>query len=183
MTANTKPKRNMLTQDYLKKVVTYEPSTGLFTRNYLSGKGRKPQGTPAGHLSSNGYLLVSIDMRHYAAHRLAWLYVYGTLPKTELDHIDGDRTNNRIDNLREVSRRLNCQNKKTHRQGRLPGCYFHKQDKAWMARIRVGEKRVYLGNFSSEIAAYKAYAIKHKELFGIWPLNHNPAIVGDLCSE
>jgi hypothetical protein len=74
-----------------------------------------------------------------------------------IDHINGERTDNRVENFRLVTKRGNSLNRVEHRAGRKQGCYFHKQSGKWMARIRIGGARKTLGLFTTEDAAFEAY--------------------------
>lgn len=100
----------MLTQDRLKELFSYNEKTGIFTRLVSIGR-RGKVGNIAGSKNWDGYLLICIDNKNYAAHRLAWMYTYGSFPKIT-DHINGIRDDNRISNLREVTMRENLQNRK-----------------------------------------------------------------------
>ena len=102
-----------ITQELLKEYVTYEPITGVFTKR----KKKHPRdntvkvGEQLGHLSGDGYIHFSFFGKKGKAHRLAWLYVYGELPNSLIDHIDGDKTNNKINNLRLASFEQNAANR------------------------------------------------------------------------
>jgi hypothetical protein len=91
----------------------------------------------------------------YQAHRLAWFLFYGEWPIYEIDHINGDKTDNRIINLRDVPDRINAQNMGIHRNGHLPG--VSKVGKKWRASIQIGKKQTHLGMFSTQEEAYRAY--------------------------
>lgn len=112
-----------------------------------------------GCINSNGYLAAYILKESWTLHRMIWLYVHGYLPK-QLDHIDGDRTNNRLVNLREATPRLNSQNKHAARADSKTG-YIGVSKRPnyprWRARIVIGEKRVALGDFDSPQEARDAY--------------------------
>ena len=96
-----------LSQTELHELLDYDPLTGEFT--YLKNVGsRAVKGKKAGYHSVGSYIFIRIKGYRYRAHILAWLYVYGEFPKFELDHIDCNKHNNRIDNLRQVTR---CENK------------------------------------------------------------------------
>ena len=93
-------------------------------------------------------------------HRLVWLLVNGGIPEgKELDHINGDRIDNRLDNLRLVDHRGNQQNQKKHRETDRLGYYWYKPTNKWNALIRINGKGVHLGYFSNENYAQKAYNI------------------------
>lgn len=102
---------NTLTQEQLKKALSYNPESGEFiwiinTRNnYIGDK--------AGHLSKQGYIYIGINGKRYNASRLAWLYIYGKFPNNEIDHVNRDKSDNKITNLRDVKGIENCLNRKS----------------------------------------------------------------------
>ena len=148
-------KTTTLTQARLKEILKYDTSTGIFTRIHGS-KGYKA-GIRAG-TKINGYISCSVDKSNYQAHRLAWLYVYGEFPDTYLDHINGDRGDNRISNLRTVTMQGN--NKNLGRQKRnvsgTTGVTWDKSRKSWTAHIVVDYKTINLGRFKDLTDAVKA---------------------------
>jgi hypothetical protein len=118
-------------------------------------------GDVAGSLRTDGYREVGIARRRYLAHRLVWLWFYGTWPDVGLvlDHINGNRLDNRIDNLRAVTRRQNQHNAKRHRAGRKVGAIPVKgRGKPWRSKIYVNGKVICLGSFDTEEEAHNAYA-------------------------
>lgn len=122
----------MLTQERLKELFHYDPETGVFTR-LVGGPG-----SPTGVLknkpnSGHGYIVISINSKNYLTHRLAWLYVYGRFPLEQIDHINHDRTDNRITNLREVTELENHRNmsKSTNNTSGVVGVTWHKRDSVW----------------------------------------------------
>ena len=136
-----------------------------------SGRGRK-FGTPAGSVLTNGYRHVWINGKMYYTHRLIFLYHRDYLPKF-LDHIDGNKSNNSINNLREATIQENGMNKKKSKfiNGKPPsskfkGVSWHKPCEKWQVHIRIGGKLKHLGLFKSEIEAAKAYDKAATELFG-----------------
>ena len=97
-----------MTYERAKAIWRYDPETGLL--HWLEAA-RKPVGPTA----SRYYVSVGFEGRSYKAHRLAWLLTFGEWPKDEIDHIDGDRSNNRLGNLRDVPHKVNQMNQKCHR--------------------------------------------------------------------
>ena len=89
-----------LTQKRLKELFYYDPVTGVFTR--LHSTSNVKAGRATGNLNTGGHLGFLVDKKMYQAHRLAWLYVHGDWPNSQIDHINGVRTDNRIENLRDV---------------------------------------------------------------------------------
>ena len=85
----------------VRKMLKYDPATGMFTRRVASGSsGNCMIGKRAGAISKRGTLKISVDGVNYGAHLLAWAYVYGEWPTQQLEHIDQNKMNNRIENLR-----------------------------------------------------------------------------------
>ena len=145
----TTAQANKLTAEYLRSILNYDPETGIFTRKVGSANQVKA-GDVAGSINSGGYLQIKVQSRLYRAHRLAWLYVYGTWPEGQLDHINRNRSDNRISNLREVSNKQNMQNagKRSDNTSGHPGVSWHKQRAKWQVGIVHNQKRVHLGYFS-----------------------------------
>ncbi len=100
--------------------------------------------------------MIQIDGRSYRAHIICWALHYQSFPSKQLDHINGVKDDNRIENLREVSNRQNSQNRNIHRHGKMPGIYKSKTGK-WVARVFVNGKRNYLGAYLTDIEAFTAY--------------------------
>jgi len=145
----------MLTQSRLKELFDYFPDTGIFVRKINCGKTKK--GDISGCLGQ-GYYRIRIDNVLYLSHRLAWLYVYGSLPEF-VDHINRISTDNRIANLRPVTKAQNQQNHgtpKNNTSGYL-GVSWDKSRKKWSASIQHNNKTIGLGRFLDIQMAYKAY--------------------------
>lgn len=149
----------MLTQEELKRLLHYDPETGVFTR-LVETNPRAKVGMTAG-TNMGRYFEIKHNHIAYRAHHLAWLYVYGRYPKEGLviDHIDGDGKNNRISNLRECSQSQNMQNIGLHSSNSsgYKGVYWNKKDKRFMAMARLNMKRIYLGSYKTAEEAYAAY--------------------------
>lgn len=113
-------------------------------------------------LGSNGYFAVRFHGRWFAAHRLIWALTFGCWPKGDLDHINGDRTDNRLENLRDVSRQENARNAKLRKDNRS-GCVGVRQNKSrnnkWIAEITVDGRRQQVGTFVEKDAAILARQI------------------------
>ena len=151
---------NELTAEYLRSVLHYDHATGIFTWKVRTANSVKA-GDRAGSLGGDGYLLIGVQSRVHSAHRLAWLYVYGTWPNDQIDHINRNRSDNRISNLREVTNKQNMQNagKYSHNTSGHPGVSWHKRDSKWVACIMHNQKSIHLGYFTNieeSIAARKA---------------------------
>ena len=119
-------------------------------------------GAEAGSLNNYGYLRVGIEGRRYLVHRLIWLIENGGVDSSlQIDHINGDRADNRISNLRLVSHRENGQNRKDKRENtkssRFVGVSFDKHAGKWKSCIKINGKNKHLGLFTSEEEAHQAY--------------------------
>ena len=156
-----------MTQDELKELLDYAPETGIFRWKIYKNQSAKI-GDVAGTLCSNGYRHININRKRYLEHRLAWLYIHGEWPKKEIDHINGIKDDNRIENLREATRSENECNK-TKRRDNTSGykCIgWNKAAQKWCARIQIYNKRKHLGLFDSKEEAYAVYCKAAKELHG-----------------
>ncbi|HAS0888998.1 TPA: HNH endonuclease, partial [Enterobacter cloacae subsp. cloacae] len=98
-----------LTQNRLKEVLRYDPLTGVFYWLNPTAYCMHP-GDVAGFVDYTGYAYIKVDRVKYSAHRLAWLYVHGSMPEEQIDHVNNNRSDNRISNLRLASRSQNMMN-------------------------------------------------------------------------
>lgn len=137
----------MTDRDHLKAKYTYDPETGIFTRN--TAWGRQKAGDEAGCLSPQGYRYLNFCGRATPAHRLAWLWVYGEWPTGDVDHVNRNRLDNRIENLRVVTRSLNIHNSVGRAMSGDKGVTAASKGKKWEARIMVNHKAIYLGRYAT----------------------------------
>lgn len=148
----------VISRSRLMEVLNYDPETGAFTWRVVTSN-RVKKGGIAGALTVRGYMQIAVDGRLFYAHRLAWLYVYGYLPKSQLDHIDGDGCNNAICNLREATMAQNCQNMSLNKKN-TSGYHcvsWSKTHNKWAAYIWKDYKKKHLGLFVNANDAYRAY--------------------------
>lgn len=154
-----------LSAEDVRKVLRYSSETGEFTWLIRPTYSMR-SGDHAGAVDSrNGYSRIRINGKLYLAHRLAWLYVNGEWPTDEIDHIDLNRGNNRISNLREATKSENMRNKRAHRNSKsgVKGVHWHKQHRKYAATIHRDGKSKHIGLFASlkdAAAAYETAAIK-----------------------
>jgi len=146
----------------LREVLDYDHKTGVFTWKVRRGKGRVLPGQVAGCTHSRrGAVdcIIGYNGKLYQAHRLAWLHFYGQWPKGVLDHINGDRSDNSIENLRECSQRQNLANVglRANNTSGAKGVYFDKARDKWAARIRKDGRKIMLGRFETKEEAANAY--------------------------
>ena len=156
----------MITQERLKELLHYDPETGIFTRK-IAASNRVRVGDVAGTLSGGGYVYVCVDGHSYRAHRLAWLYTYGTFPSDKLDHEDRDRSNNRISNLRPATQKQNCENVglQVNNTSGFRGVSWNKAASKWSAAIKHNYRRIHLGLFNTAEEASAAFESAANKLF------------------
>ena len=160
----------MIDVETVRRLLDYDPATGIFTwkprgekRDWDTRWSGKQTGTKC-----LGYLVISIYDRPYRAHRLAWLYVHGTWPNGGLDHINRDKADNRIANLRIATDSQNGANARRPRNNKsgFKGVYWFKPMRKWRAQIGINGKMQYLGDFDTPKAAHEAYMQAAAAMFG-----------------
>lgn len=137
-----------LTQDRLKTLLLYDQETGVFTNRIT--RSNAVVGEIAGYLHApSGYWHIMLDYRKYKAHRLVWLYRHGHWPRFQLDHINGNRGDNRLVNLRECTGSQNGMNAKlkTNNTSGYKGVYWDKANERWRPFVAVDGKNRFLGRF------------------------------------
>lgn len=155
-----------LTVEQVKDVLTYDPETGHF--HWRVDRSNVRAGSVAGSRISLGYTLIRLYDRQVLAHRLAWFYVYGRWPEDQVDHINGDRSDNSLKNLRLACQSQNSCNgalRSTNKSG-YRGVSWSKDKSKWVARIVKERKQYVLGYFASKEEAYYAYLQAARELHG-----------------
>lgn len=161
----------MLTQEYLKSILSYSTETGQLLWRVTKGR-RGKKGSIAGGISkSHGYGVIRLDGTLHLSHRIIWLYVYGVPPVENIDHINGCRTDNRILNLRECSQVENARNQKlrsTNTSG-YKGVSWDSKANQWAAKGMLEGKQNHLGYFNTPEEASLAYEtftkVRHKEFY------------------
>lgn len=151
---------NSLSAERLREILDYNSTTGVFVWKERTSN-RVHLGDTAGCTSgSHGYPVIGIGGTTYLAHRLAWLFVYGKWPDKHIDHLNGNRADTRIANLRDVPNAINRQNmrcaKPENRCGLL-GVKFDDRTGRWVARITRGGKQFHIGVFDTPEQAHDAY--------------------------
>jgi hypothetical protein len=138
----------------LRELLSYEPETGIFRWKRITSRRVKIGDIAGGEYVAKGYKSISVLGHRVRAHRLAWLYVHGSWPLHDVDHINGKRDDNRLSNLRDVTRSVNLYNQRNVR-----GTHKRKDLKKnpWIAHISVKNKIVHLGYFPTEEDAHAAY--------------------------
>jgi len=145
----------MVTQEILKDMFDYNPETGTLIS--IFGNNRVGVGGSVGSNTKGGYLATSIDFKTYMVHRLIWLYVHGVWPD-QIDHINHDRKDNRICNLRSVSSKDNNKNRSMTviNTSGVIGVSWIDETQKWRATIMIDGKNVGLGSFSDKQDAINA---------------------------
>lgn len=159
--------RTDISQAELIEQLDYNPLTGAFAwkRHYL----KSYIGKYTHETTIYGYHQIRFNGKRYFAHRLAWLFVHGRFPAHHIDHINGDRCDNRIANLRECTDGENSQNRKMQRNNASGyiGVGWHKLRKKWRASITVDTQHIHIGLFETKELAYEAYK-RAKELYHVF---------------
>jgi len=146
--------------DELRKRLAYRSDGVLIWKRPLGGNVKA--GCVAGSIFKNGYLYIRIDKAAYRANRLVWAIIKREDPAgLQVDHINGNKLDNRIENLRKATQRQNSCNNKN-----VKGCSFHKRQKKWNARIRINGMLKNLGSFDSKEQAREAYLRAKEKLHG-----------------
>jgi hypothetical protein len=153
-----------LTSEKLRQILDYNPETGLFV--WKSGVKSNFLNKQAGcRRKIDDCIVIGIKGKSYLAHHLAWLFVYGEFPKHEIDHINQDRSDNKISNLRDVDHRTNCQNyrraTKNNKKSFLLGAAY--RNGRYYSRIRVGDSRITIGTFDTPEEAHQAYLVAKRQ--------------------
>lgn len=158
----------MVTQELLHKLFRYEPETGNFIR-LVATSNSIHIGDVAGCLSG-GYITISVLNRKRMAHRLVWIYMYGKYPPECIDHINGDRADNRLVNLREATYQENNRNMgiKPRNKCGYKGVYFNKSLNKFIAQCTIKSGVKYLGCYKTAEEAsvvYEAFSKLHFKEF------------------
>lgn len=167
----TDGKYTTLTPEDVRFRIDYNPETGEFL--WKNSKMPKKNGKKAGNPQKIGYYVLSIDKIHYLAHRIAWCHFYGEWPELLIDHIDGDKLNNKISNLRLATKQENQWNSniwKSNKSG-FKGVFWNSQKNKWQAKATKNYAGVHLGFFDDPLEASEAYKKYAEENHGMF---YNP---------
>lgn len=158
-----------LTQERIRELLEYDPSSGILKWRKRTSN-RVKVGGVAGVVGVNRYVYVAIDNRRLLAHRLIWLYVYGEWPTCQVDHLNRERSDNRLENLRLATESENACNgvlRSTNTSGfRGVSLDKRKTKKKWLAQIVKNGAQICIGYFATKEEAYDAYRQAAQELHG-----------------
>jgi hypothetical protein len=146
-----------MTTNELRNLLVYDPATGYFTWKQRVAKCIQI-GSVAGNTNKTGYVTIGLCKKVYKAHRLAWLYTYGSWPDGLIDHINGVKSDNRLSNLRVVNETGNSENvrkpNKRNKSGFMGVIWYQNK---WRANITVNKKTKWLGDYATPEEAHAAY--------------------------
>ena len=178
-----------LSVERIRDLLDYCPVTGNFTWKVSRTRGAKA-GSRAGCRDDKGYIRISIDGVKRKAHRLAYAIHHGTMPPRgiQVDHIDGNPANNRIENLRlatDAENQRNRQNLGRHNSSGSTGVCWDIRAQKWRAGIMVNRRQIHLGYFTNKQSAIAARRLAEATHFGEFAPKRNrwPSIQGDLFQE
>ena len=139
-----------ITQERLKELLDYDPLTGVFTWHIRPNR-RIFEGDVAGRINKSGYISIRLDNKEYTGHRLAWLWCYGKFPDHEIDHINQKRDDNRLENLREVTKSENSRNRGfIGNNTGIQGIWYNRRTGKYHSRIKLNGKAVFQKVYSEE---------------------------------
>lgn len=141
----------MITYEEASELFDYDPETGIITNKFV--RSNSLAGNEAGGDNGRGYKVICVNYKKYKSHRMAWLLYYKEWPDGNLDHIDRNKSNNRINNLRILSVRLNRYNTNI----KFSGVSWHKRSKGWCANTMKDRKHIYLGFSKDKAEAEQIY--------------------------
>jgi hypothetical protein len=168
----------MIAQSRLKQAISYDSFSGEFKRISNQSGPIEPIKCGSVHTGSHGYkcLVICIDGRRYKASRLAWLFVTGSFPDDQIDHIDGDSLNNAFINLRQATTQENSKNRRIYKNNSsgIAGISWVKRLNKWQSRISIDSRVVHIGVFDTLIDA--VCSRKRAERINNYHKNHGSAI-------
>lgn len=156
----------MLSQVRLKERLVYEPATGIFTWRDGPKRGKQAGERHSAITNRSIYLRIRIDGKPYMAHRLVWLYVYGHWPVNQIDHINRRGTDNRLENLRDVTQSVNRLNQTEYSNNNSGMKGVNPQDGGWRVEISKNNKKHYIGFFATKELAMAARKAAEIRLYG-----------------
>jgi hypothetical protein len=157
-----------LTHEELKNIIDYDSEIGVVTWKIINKIGLKAGDVAGIARHRDGYFTIGVQGKRYLTHRVIWFWMTGEWPKSEIDHINGDKTDNRWSNLRAATRSQNMRNRGPHNDNKsgLKGVHFSKKGNKWIAQIYANNQRKQLGRFDCPAAASLAYQVAASKYHG-----------------
>ena len=163
----------LVTQDEVRLLFEYDQLTGICV--YRLTYGRVVAGTIVGWRDEKGYRRTKIRGKTYFLHKLIWLHVHGYIPE-EIDHKDGDPTNNSLGNLRIATRSQNLANARIRiGESGLRGVKLNPSTSKWQSRIYRGRQCYFLGDFDTKEEAAAAYRTAADKMYGEFAIHNRPS--------
>ena len=154
--------KEALTKEEAARYISYDPNTGLFERVF--SKKKSNIGRPITSLDRDGYLRFKVCGKNYLAHRLAFLFMTGKFPPLLVDHINGDRTDNRWCNLRNATHEINTQNARPRKNKAVPLLGVSRYGERFRTKITAEGKDYFLGYFKTAEEAHETYIKAKRQL-------------------
>lgn len=139
---------NPITWEELTAVLEYSPETGIFTWKQSRNSNTATKGTIAGSYDKGGYIIIGIPRKNYKAHRLAWFYCFKEWPEFNIDHINRNKQDNALNNLRDIPQADNNRNVPVRSPSRYKCVSLHSSGK-YQASVRINGKSKYLGLYDT----------------------------------
>jgi len=155
-----------LPQEFLQSIFMYDPLTGHLT--WKDSRSNMIKGSLAGCVNKAGYMVVTINSKTYRVQRIIWLWMFGSIPANfYIDHINGNKLDNRLTNLRLATNKQNQENRAAPKNSSsgLRGVGWHKNYGKWMARISHNNQRKTIGFFDTKEQAWQAYKAEAAKLY------------------
>lgn len=151
--------------EYINEYLTYDASTGNLYQ--LKKRPKIQVGSLAGGINKKGYRYIQLNGRKYPSHHIVWFIETNSFPQKQIDHIDGNKTNNKFSNLREVTNKQNTENRGKQKNNKTgyKGVSFNNRLKKYVAQIQHNNKPIHIGVYQNSYDAHLAYEEKAKELF------------------
>lgn len=158
--------REVISHSDLVRQLHYDRDIGRFTWRVTRKKA--VAGERAGSMRPHGYEMIGLSYRRYYSHRLAWFFVTGAWPVGQVDHVNGDRSDNRFSNLRLATHAENQRNRGRQRNNRsgVAGVHWANREQRWVAKIKINGKTQQIGVFTELPAAIAARKSAERRLFG-----------------